>query len=140
MIKKYRLGLFALAVLLALGVAVEVNAQALTFDSRTNIEIGGKTYIVDAGGEATTVVVGLASATFTVPAASTVVFLSPDQFALDNDGSLTTVCTGVSTYITITGAATVVVTPDTSDQPCGGGGGGGGGGSSKKPKTTTTTT
>lgn len=139
MIKKLKIGiLFSVFTLMAVVGVQNVGAQALTFSSRVNIEIGGKTYIVDAGGGATSVVVGLTSATFTVPAASTVTFISSDQYALDNDGSLTTVCTDVSTYITITGAATVVVTPDTSDQPCSGGGGssgGGGGGSSKPPAT-----
>ena len=138
MIKKLKLGMLTLSVLALFGVASYANAQALTFSDTTYVTIGSKTYNIDSTSEATSVVVGSASITIEVPAASTVVFASPDRFDLDNDGSLTQVCASGSSYLTITGAATVVVTPNTSNVCEGGGSGGGGGGGSSKAATPAT--
>ena len=125
----------------AFGMASYANAQALVFNSSVSVTIGGNNYTIDSGAGATTIVVGSSSITLTVPVASTAVFASLDRFDLDNDGSLTQTCGDSFSYLTITGAATVVITPDTSNVCEGGGsGGGGGGGGTTKPKTTTTTT
>ena len=142
MIKKLKLGLLALAILAVFGVASYANAQALNFDSIVTVTIGSHDYSIDSNSEATEVIVGTTNITIEVPAASTTVFGSPERFDLDNDGGLTQTCGDGFSYLTITGAATVVITPDTTNVCEGGGSGGsgGGGGGTTKPKTTTTTT
>ncbi|MFH1170587.1 MAG: hypothetical protein V1704_03445 [Candidatus Vogelbacteria bacterium] len=136
MIKKFNLGLLVVAMLAVFGVVNYASAQALTFSDTTYVTIGSKTYNIDSTSEATSVIVGSANITIEVPAASTVVFASPDRFDLDNDGSLTQVCASGSSYLTITGAATVVVTPDTSNVCGGGGSSGGGGGGGNRDRVT----
>lgn len=105
-------------------------AADVTFSETTTVTIGSANYQIDSSSAATTVDVGATTATIVVPASSTVVFGSLNRYTLTNDLGLTTTCTTGSSYLTITGAATVVITPNTTEGCASSGGGGGGGGSS----------
>ncbi len=138
--KMYSVLTFAFAFLFT-GINFAQATADLTFTTDTNVTIAGHNYVVASGSSATSVTVEDNFVTIVVPASSTLVFKSPDKYALSNDKSLTVSCKSDESYITIIGPKTVVVTPVL--HTCGGGsstGGsvGGGGGGSTTPATPAT--
>ncbi|OGI71114.1 hypothetical protein A3C60_01655 [Candidatus Nomurabacteria bacterium RIFCSPHIGHO2_02_FULL_37_45] len=136
MIKKLKVGLLIAVLSLAVGVGSAFAAD-LTFNTNTTLTVNGNDYFIGTGSTATSVVVDGTTATFVVPASSTLTLISTGRHTLSNDGGLTAVCTNTESTLTITGAATVIVTPSTTacGAISGGGGGGGGGGGSIPPVT-----
>jgi len=132
MIKKLKVGLLIAVLSLAVGVGSAFAAD-LTFNTNTTLTVNGNDYFIGTGSTATSVVVDGTTATFVVPASSTLTLISTGRHTLSNDGGLTAVCTNTESTLTITGAATVIVTPSTT--ACGAISGGGGGGGSIPPVT-----
>src|SRR3989338_8274194 len=118
---------FMLALLGALAGAQGASAQALNWSADTSFTLGVNTYTILSGSAATSMVVGTTSLTVTVPGGSTFTLQSPVGYLLNNDLGLAQTCS-VTSQLVITGAATVIVTPDTGHTCTSGGGGGGGGG------------
>ena len=131
------------ALVLGLGISLVVTSSALavdvTYTADTSVTIGSATYTIVSGSEATQVDVDTATITVIVPAGSNFVFKSSDSYLLNNDQSISTVCSSSDNTITVPGPVTVIITPDatsTCSYSSGGGGGGGGGGGSTPVDTT----
>lgn len=135
------------ALVLGLGISLVVTSSALavdvTYTADTSVTIGSATYTIVSGSEATQVDVDTATITVIVPAGSNFVFKSSDSYLLNNDQSISTVCSSSDNTITVPGPVTVIITPDatsTCSYSSGGGGGGGGGGSTPVDTTPPTST
>ena len=130
------------ALVLGLGISLVVTSSALavdvTYTADTSVTIGSATYTIVSGSEATQVDVDTATITVIVPAGSNFVFKSSDSYLLNNDQSISTVCSSSDNTITVPGPVTVIITPDaTSTCSYSSGGGGGGGGAGSTPGDTT---
>lgn len=137
---------FSLAV-----VGVSVNAADLTWSVDTTVTVNSNNYTIQSGSAATSIVVGATTLTVVVPSGSQFSLISSNRYALNNDSSIIQSCSSGSNSVTITGAKTVVITPDATTtctlagsaplvSSVSGGGGGGGGGGYVAPATTSTTT
>ena len=135
------------ALVVGLGISLVVTSSALavdvTYTADTSVTIGVNTYTIVSGSEATQVDVDTTTITVIVPAASNFVFKSTNGYLLNNNQSISTVCTSSDNRITVPGPVTVIITPDatsTCSYSSGGGGGGGGGGSTPVDTTPPTST
>ncbi|MFH1111919.1 MAG: hypothetical protein V1712_02510 [Patescibacteria group bacterium] len=124
------------ALVLGLGISLvapsAVLAADVNYDADASVTIGSATYTIVSGSAATSVVVGTTTVTVVVPVSSSFVFKSSDRYRLSTDTGISEQCSISGNQITVTGAATVVITPDATtvcSYDSGGGGGGGGGGS-----------
>jgi uncharacterized protein YcfL len=143
--KILKLSLVIIGLLLVGAVA---HAQDLTFSADTTINVNSMNFTIPANSAATSIVDGATTITVVVPSGSQLGLISFDRYLLNNDSSITQTCTGSSNSITITGPATVVVTPvatactstaGSGGLTSGGGGGGGGGGGTYVPPITSPT-
>lgn len=114
--------LLSLSFFLVVGTAF---AADLNWDADTNVTIGGNTYVILNGSEATTFEVTATTAVLTVPAASMFTFKSNDRFVLNNNGSVAQTCAVSSNSLIINGPKTITITPD-PNTTCSSGGGGSG--------------
>lgn len=135
------------ALVLGLGISLVAESAALaadlTYSADVSVTIGANTYTIVTGSEATSVVVDTTTVTVVVPLASNFVFKSPNSYLLNNNQSISTVCSSSDNTITVPGPVTVIITPDatsTCSYSSGGGGGGGGGGSTPVDVTPPTNT
>lgn len=136
---KLQFGLLALAVFAVLGLAVHVNAAALTWSADQTVDLSSPdiNLTIVSGSEATSLVVGAESIAVVVASGDTFTITSADRelevTGVTTSGSSSTCTSGTSTA-TINGGPdgeTITISPGNNQCSSGSGGGGGGGGSKK---------
>ncbi len=124
------------------------DAAAVTYAVDTNVSLGGNTYIIKAGSNASSVVVGTDTITITTGATDSLTLDSNSRFLLNNNSVISSDCNADRNRLVVTANKTnVIVTPNTlstcsinANRGGGGGGGGGGGPTTTPPRASTTPT
>lgn len=128
--------------LVLLGGASYANAAAIAYTADGFVTIGSTSYKISSGSAATSLVIAGTTLTVIIPTSSTFTLSSLEGYKLNSDAGTANTCSGQTSSVTFSGAATVIITPNTGIAACtsssGGGGGGGGGGSAAKKTTPAT--
>ncbi|MBI4239538.1 hypothetical protein HY620_00940 [Candidatus Uhrbacteria bacterium] len=105
---KVGLGIAGLGVL---GLMSPVYAGDLNWSADTPISVGGQSLTIRSGSEATNMVVGTSTLTVTVASGDSFTLASSERKAFVTSPNIDGTCTSSENAITVTGANTVVITP-----------------------------
>ena len=121
------------ALILGLGISLIAFSTALaadvTYSADTTVTVDSADYTILADSAATSVVIGATTVTVVVPSGSSFVFKSSNRYRLGTDTGVSEQCSSSGNQVTVTGASTVIITPDKTSICSYDSGGGGGGGS-----------
>ena len=97
MIKKLKIGLLVAVLSLIIGVGSANAATGVTYSSDTPVTINGRTYLIQSGSTATTVVLDTTTLAVTITDSGPFTLLSTNGDTLTNSGSIAAVCNSVTT-------------------------------------------
>src|SRR3989338_6091849 len=110
MINKLKIGLIASAIGVLAMAGTALAATGVTYTSNTPVTINGRTYVIQSGSTATSVVVDATTLAVTLTDSGPFILLSENGDTLTNSGSVAAVCNSVTTT-SVTLVATGTFTP-----------------------------